>query len=541
MMTELHLLNVPLENTYQHTLWFDSVGEQTKYFKSCIYERFSNYDFSYQRKDKTIRFPAYVDDLNICNYVMYKNTENSSKWFYAFITELEYVNDNMTLIHIETDVMQTWIYGVDYRVNPSFIEREHVADDTIGLHTIPESLETGDYVINVKNKCEELNDTCIIMATTVDLNDFEEHLLTADKYTAIGGDTYNGIFSGVRYWLMTKADCKSAIEALASTGQSDAIVSIFTAPTALLGDTVGSEFCEVKGSISASRIGWVENGDGTENYKPTNLDGYEDVKNNKLFTYPYCYMLLTNNVGGSAVYKYELFAKDCCQFYIYGALTPSMSICISPREYNGVEINSLERLQGGKFPICAWNTDVYTNWLVQNATNIPLSIGSAVIGLGVAAAGIALAPATGGSSALATVGAIGAGVGGATAIGNTVSEVYQHSLQPPQAEGNIGGGDVAFASGILTFTAYQMTIKKEIAKSIDNYFSMFGYKVNRVGTPRTKHRENYWYTKTIDVSIRGWLPADDLNKIKEVFNKGITFWVDPNNVGDYSVSNACTN
>ena len=65
--------------------------------------------------------------------------------------------------------------------------------------------------------------------------------------------------------------------------------------------------------------------DDTENYKPTKLDGYTP-KNKKLLTYPYCYMLLTNNSGGSAVYKYELFNNpdddSHCAFYIYAAVTP---------------------------------------------------------------------------------------------------------------------------------------------------------------------------------------------------------------------------
>ena len=82
-----------------------------------------------------------------------------------------------------------------------------------------------------------------------------------------------------------------------------------------------------------------------------------------------------------------------------------------------------------------------------------------------------------------------------------------------------------------------MTIKAEYAAIIDNYFSMFGYKVNRVKTPEKNHRENYWYTKTIDVNIDGNIPIKDLQKIKECYNRGITFWKNPGNFGSYAVSN----
>ena len=35
-------------------------------------------------------------------------------------------------------------------MKPSFIEREHVSDDTIGIHTVPEGLETGPYTVDAR-------------------------------------------------------------------------------------------------------------------------------------------------------------------------------------------------------------------------------------------------------------------------------------------------------------------------------------------------------------------------------------------------------
>lgn len=546
MLTAVHLLSVPLGIDYKHTLYFANSQSQYSYFATRILNaKCTANDCSYQRKDKMIRFPACIDDIINCNYVMYRNDAHSSKWYYAFITRMEYKNDEMTEVYIETDVMQTWLF--DYRISPSFIEREHVYDDTTGKHTVPEQLETGDYVINKKNKNASLLTHTLVMACTVDLNDYDDALIGSGKYKAVGGAYYDGIYSGLKYYKMTRDEANKAIKALAETGQSDAIVSIFVVPALYVDGAYPSEnptgYCEVTSGMEVERKPWVNTFgvEDTENYKPTTLDGYHPT-NNKLFTYPFCYMLMSNNSGGSAVYKYELFnnAEDetHCPFYIYSALTPSMSICISPRDYNGVEINSLEKLNLGKFPICAWATDVYTNWLTQNAVNIPLSIGTALATTGVAVAGAMLAPVTGGASALATVGAIGAGVSGATSIASTVGEVYQHSLQPPQAEGNINCGDVTFASGTLTFTAYQMTIKAEFAKLIDDYFTMQGYKVNRVGNPLSDHRENFWFTKTIDVNIKGNLPQADLQKIKQCYNNGITFWRNPEYVGNYIVPNA---
>ena len=535
-ITEVRLLNVPLENDYKHTLYFASVSAQTSYFSSKT--KFSGSDFSYQRKDKIIRYPLDYDDLVGCNYVMYKNSAYSSKWYYAFITKMEYVNDGMTAIHIETDVIQTWLF--DYNVKKSFVEREHCNDDTIGLHTVPEQLETGDYIINKKIKNNDIvEDYRIVVGCTVDM-------LKADM-PDVAGSVYNKVYSGVKYFVFNHDDLdhiNNAIKDLAQDGKSDAIQCIFLAPDNLIDYDASTNTMTKKESHFAqawqkSMGKYVETGDGgyftystDAIMKPTDVNGYKP-KNNKLFTYPYTYLMMSNNSGGSAIYKYELFKNtdnaNLCDFRIHSAVTPGMSIRCFPRWYNGTEFNHEEGLNLGKFPICSWNSDVYTNWLTQNAVNIGVSLGSSamqVIG------GVAMA----GTGAGAVVGASGI-TSGALGIASTIGEVYSHSLQPPQAEGNLNSGDVAFANDSLTFTAYQMSIKSEYAKIIDHYFSMFGYKCHLNKTPYTNHRENYWYTKTIDVNIDGAIPSEDMQVIKNCYNNGITFWKNPSNIQDYSVSN----
>ena len=52
----------------------------------------------------------------------------------------------MCEIKLITDTFMTWQNDIVYK--PSFIEREHVSDDTIGKHTIPENVETGEFICN---------------------------------------------------------------------------------------------------------------------------------------------------------------------------------------------------------------------------------------------------------------------------------------------------------------------------------------------------------------------------------------------------------
>lgn len=55
---------------------------------------------------------------------MYQNKNYSSKWFYAFISNMRYVNDNTTFIQLQTDLWQTWQFDLTFK--RSFVEREMI-------------------------------------------------------------------------------------------------------------------------------------------------------------------------------------------------------------------------------------------------------------------------------------------------------------------------------------------------------------------------------------------------------------------------------
>ena len=140
--TNLKLIKLDNELDSSNQLTFSNVQAQTTYFLGLTG---LNVDyFTYQRKDSIIRYPAHIVTILEYNYVMYQNEHYDSKYFYAFITDMKYINDSMTEITIKTDVFQTWQF--DFEIKKSFVERETVADDTVGKHTIPEGLQYGEYI-----------------------------------------------------------------------------------------------------------------------------------------------------------------------------------------------------------------------------------------------------------------------------------------------------------------------------------------------------------------------------------------------------------
>ena len=560
-ITEVRLLNVPLENDYLHTIYFELKADQTAYFKSKTVSNGIYNNLSYQKKDNFIRIPAKYDNLLNCNYVMYTNPAYSSKWYYAFITDIEYINDGVSNVYIETDVIQTWLF--DYIVKPSFIEREHVASDEIGEHIVDEGLQLSEYICNSHHiskyagndkgaDVHYLWDSRIVVGVTKAYKDGE--------LENVKGTMYNGIYSGIRYYCFDN-DLMSdkGIKALDSflhyyafeEGGIDSIVCMFLAPKKLAfvrTMTDGTYNHEVVGGNTPDRYG-INRYETESDYNHlisfnNDIDGYTP-RNNKLLTNPYRYLMVSNNSGGSVIYNYENFytksedKKTVKQpaFIIEGCLTPGCSIRMIPLDYKGCERNDDEGINMGKFPILNWTSDVYTNWLTQNGVNIGLSVLGSVAQMGIGIAGALLSPATGGLSAVAGASAVASGVMG---ISSTLGEVHKMSMVPPHAEGNINSGDIVTATGRNDFHFYQMSIKKSCAEIIDGFFDMFGYKVNAVKVPNKNHRRRWWYTKTIDVNIDGAIPMNDLKKIKDCYNKGITFWRDLDgdlDLGNYSNSN----
>jgi len=152
--TEIRLLQVPFELDNKNQLTFSNLQAQQNYFLSLQNLQADN--CTYQRKDNVIRFPAHIDTILNYNYVMYQNEAYTNKWFYAFITDMKYINDNMTEITIATDVFQTWQFDIVYK--KMFIEREHVSDDTVGLHTIPENLDVGEVIEEAETEDTSLSE-----------------------------------------------------------------------------------------------------------------------------------------------------------------------------------------------------------------------------------------------------------------------------------------------------------------------------------------------------------------------------------------------
>ena len=131
----------------------------------------------------------------------------------------------------------------------------------------------------------------------------------------------------------------------------------------------------------------------------------------------------------------------------------------------------------------------------------------------------------------------GAGFGLLNGIRDELSLTVRRDYSPVEAKGNVNAGDVNWAMGLNQFVLYKMSVKYEWAKRIDDYFNMFGYKVNELKTPNITGRTYWNYVKTIGCNITGDIPQEDIEKIKSMFNNGVTLWHNTSKFLDYSQNN----
>ena len=103
------LKDCPLDNSYDHTIFFTSASDQLSFFNE--HTKYALDKQSYQRvKRGYMRVSIQAENLYDCNYLMFQNTSFGTKWFYAFIKSVEYINNVTSEIEFEIDVMQTWFF-----------------------------------------------------------------------------------------------------------------------------------------------------------------------------------------------------------------------------------------------------------------------------------------------------------------------------------------------------------------------------------------------------------------------------------------------
>lgn len=529
--------NIKLDKDYNDVLTYSESDMLNLVIQNKIAES-SNCSFV-KVGENTIDTPFSYGDALKSNYMALQNPNYSNKWFFCFVNKVEYISNRNTRIYYTVDEFSTWY---DYWTKEDcYIIREHVNNDTIGLHTVPENLEIGEHIEKPLTSSEIIDWRGLTGICQVVLGLSQPPYGIANvPASSTGYHMYGGVYSALWYITFPSSnDCTKFIDDIQSN-TSDIIVTAFMVPQKLLNNV-----SYITPSGKNFKIGYIESYNGAINLdtlylsKPSNLDGYTP-RNNKLFTSPYCYLMLSNNTGENQIYKYELFNSNNCQFNIEGIISVGCSIKAYPINYNYTSTPSytdrhIQRSTNmSKLPTCSWKNDAYTNWLTANAVDLTIGVGAGVVAT--IAGGAMIATGAG------TVAGVGLVTGGINSIFNSVKADYQASLIPDSVKGGSNQGDIVFATN-STLLPTQFTIKAEYARIIDDYFQKYGYKINRIKSPNLTGRTNYNYVligtgENIGYpSSNKYVPAESMEIINNIFRRGVTLWHNHANLGDYSLNN----
>ena len=678
-----------------NTFWgaFDTPEKQFNFFMDN-YDHIEFNDYTYQRKDGTVVVTGSYDDLRLYNYLIYKNGNvgNKSKYIYCFITSLGYLNENATSITFETDVIQTWRFEIERNFLPSFIAYEHrpqwYRDTSIDnnqrpcINTQPENLEIGTDLVSDKQYFMRItnNTSYAIIAMTSDLN---------------GSDSYSfgvlGSPSQLNYYVipfntLTGLDIKTINidgQAYTISGLSEIMDGIrkdeklvgkcvsITINNSLCGITYNNGIPNFKSkyylkhdydkfsaiSVSLSTYNSMISNNDTD-YITYKLNGSIDSfigfnRFTKLYTYPYSYILLSDNNGTSKVFKNELW-KDPRDIQFISIGCPSSSkINIIPKNYKvnndnthsslinldnsfetsyelsvpvisdatammmqssrnsmNVGLSNIRRsnetasaiasatgnaltaqtnLQNNlNLSVTSRNANLASNLTdLQNKSNMinaslnavsSLSGGIASVLTGDIGGGISSLAGSGlglaqsaiqnqintqqtnmqNANALANASAQASANSQSTAIGNALRNLatsyqnttniqnavdsYNAKIHDAQATADSivsGSNDLlrVQALDLSTLVLYAYKPTQEYIDKLNQIWNMRGYATNTIDYPNLHSKFLWNYVQTVKCNISGdGIDPSDLEKIKRVFDNGITLWHDKN-IGDYSRNN----
>ena len=80
-----------------------------------------------------------------------------------------------------------------------------------------------------------------------------------------------------------------------------------------------------------------------------------------------------------------------------------------------------------------------------------------------------------------------------------------------------------------------MHVRDDEAKRIDDFFSVYGYAINKVVTPNLSNRKHWNFIKTKNAQISGNMPASSKAALAKIFDGGIFFWRNGDEVGNFNV------
>lgn len=569
----LYAGNVKWSNDYKHVMLFSSQSVRNDFMTSHLLKLKNN--VIYYNPNRYIDVAGMLQNAESYNYVYYTNDSDISNTKYCcFVTNYEYIAPDTTRLYIELDVFQMLIYSTNFY--QSYIERAIISKsaDNANTNYMPEPITapleyekkltdilesakwepawvlhmasyynsaTGKYDykgIGTNNTYGEYGrfiesqvemDKVLTMygrkAINEVLEDFNVMLDdTVDNFTQNGKEVLKsiiqGIFSGgistTEGWNnMTGLAAISDIGSLADfQDHRDELLGLYAIPQwlkeAYIADGGDSNFADNRRSYKDVDLSINRN---------SLANGYTP-RNKKLLTSVCRGYVLANKTGMRKAFKPELF-DDNPTIRIAGITMATLGYQWHINNYHEITDSY------GEVPYNSERRVGYdSNSGLNKAINTMGAISSVAGGVGALAGGIASKKPVG------VIEGINSGVNSLVNAVDMIGNQEQHI-------GN-NGDLLRVTGGRAQLSWYEVSPTRSECESIDNFFDMYGYTINKHANPRSYfNTRSVWnYVKCANVNLSCDAPADYENKLKNIFTSGVTLWHSYSDFGNYAKTNS---
>lgn len=495
-------------------------------FSGCTYTRLSG-------NVRVQAMPASISSYNFIEIV-----EADGFTVRGFIDSIEYINNLTSEIRFKIDGWETWKNGVTFR--ESYIERYSLGKSVpVTTQTLPEPFTTNNFTCyasteynlgDYKYIIATLHNTSSTLKSYADLiggfsPDPTASIHKIDGLTAAGGTKLSGVYHGCNFIVADSlAHAKSLVSGLISAGYEKSILSVFSAPGALIAangtttdncnfytyqnvaDLIGTKRTSTCTILSDTDIMLLLGTVSAPERTASDLCKYSKIKNS-----PYTFLRVTAPSGKYVDFDYNDFSSDTPVFGIYGAIGFSSEILLVPVDYQGIQYNFNQAIsvpcnQNGMF-----SSSTFAAWAsAQQLKYISTAISTTAAGITAAMSQNYM----GLASTLVSAGMSGLNynqersIASKTAFSTTGSTNSDFSFCHPESS---------------CFKLMCMSLKPMDAKYLDAYMDNYGYSVSMYDIPDTNKIDDDCYIKTNNVQLSVNCPDNYAAEIRNLFNAGCKF------------------
>lgn len=367
--TEVTLCQVPWDANYRDIVVWDSKAERDAYFDSLALagRSWRSKQFSYCKPNEPINIPVPYSAAYRYNYVTVRNPaqpvegEEEPLLLCYFITSTAYVAPATTMITLQLDVIQTYLWNIG--LGNMYVERGHIGVSNAQLKggvqnltgeklrkylNVPEGLDVGSEYVQANHEWYPLTDAetgdigKVIIISTADLA-ADPGTVDSPNLNVADGQLADGIPSGCNVYSMTLATFRAALNAMKDKSWvAQCIQSVSTYPARLLSAGVDVELFGNSG-VTMQFLGETDTLEFPLKTYATTGNIFQQLSNGvpgpyheyyKAYTYPYSVIELTAYNGNSVFVKPELVLGNTLAMSVIGcAVAPFSRVGIFPTNY----------------------------------------------------------------------------------------------------------------------------------------------------------------------------------------------------------------